>query len=155
MLIYNGGGYNIGTPEGKQDLQQQYTPTREAEHHEEREIRQTGSSSTSTRVRVRRTAKPSFYLIIVNVEVGYDPSSSETIVIAVYKGDNLIGCFNSTFYPSSGIWHVAKNVRKFSIPIIASSEITSSEFSVKIYDTSGNEKSVNYIELTTEVRGVA
>lgn len=153
MLIQYEGTRSIGTSVRKRSLQTGYG-FEEEEHHEEREIRQTSSSSTSTRVKIRRTTKPSFYLIIVNVEVGYDPSSSETVIVAVYRGDDLIGCFDCTFYPSSGVWHIAKNVRKFSISIIASSEITSSEFSVKVYDTSGNEKNVNYIELTTEVRGI-
>ena len=124
--------------------------------HEMEKVKQTSSSSTKTRVKVvYRERKPSFYIIIVNVEVGYDPSSSETVIVAIYKGNDLIGCFDCTFYPSAGVWHPAKNVRKFSIPIIASSQISDTEISAKVFDTSGNEKNVNYIELTTEVRGVA
>ena len=124
--------------------------------HEKRKVRQSGSSSTKTRVKVvYKERRPSFYVMVINVEVGYDPSSSETVIIAVYRGNDLIGCLDCTFYPSAGVWHPAKNVRKFSIPIIASSKISDTEISAKVFDTSGNEKNVNYIELTMEVRGVA
>lgn len=157
MLKINFMYQEISTPEGKKPLvEPEPLFPKETLIREKEMIRQTSSSSTKTRVKiVYRERKPTFYIMIVNVEVGYDPSSSETVIIAIYKGNDLIGCFDCTFYPSSGVWHPAKNVRKFSIPIIASSKISDTEFSAKVFDTSGNEKYVNYIELTTEVRGVA
>ena len=158
-MLYE-GEYTIGTPEPKLVKGFMGTPIAEPEHYEEKQVKQTSGSSASTRVETPSGGgggggRLPTYVITVNVEVGYDPSSSETVIVAIYRGESLLGCYNCTFYPSFGVWHVAKNVRKFSIPIVASSEFTSGDFSVKVYDTSGNEKNVNYIELTTEVKQVA
>ena len=151
MLIY--GEYKtIGTPENKQlylkELGASYFSS----------IRETTSQSSSTssgstssgRAGIKKTTELKHYLIIVKAQIDYDPSSEEKVVAVVYKEDEVIGSLDLTFYPSGGTWHPAKNRRMFAIPLILTSR-DADQFSLKVFDTSGNSKTVSYISLTTEV----